>query len=64
MSRAKKTDEADLLAALKKGIMSVLNNPNAEPAEIMKAIEVGAKLLLIESKIGDDGNKSTHFFDR
>jgi hypothetical protein len=52
---AKKKPDA-FVRLLEAGVRDVLKNPAATPADRLKAIEVGAKLALIQHKVkaGDD----------
>ena len=52
-----------LLADLKENIRKVLDDPKSTPAERLKAIEVGTKLLMIQHRItGDDSGTDGKFF--
>lgn len=60
--KAKPAAEDDLLTEMRRAIMTVLANPKADPVDIMKAIEVGAKILAIQHKIRDKRSNHGSFF--
>lgn len=49
------------LSLLKRGIRNVLADKSAQPADKLKAIEVGAKLAAIEYKIKGGGDDDQFF---
>ena len=50
-----------LMIELKAAVKKVLDNPKSKPGEVLKAIEAGAKLLMIESKIDGTAPGSSYF---
>jgi hypothetical protein len=52
----------DLVAAMKTAILGVLNNPKADVVDIMKAVDVASKLLMIEHKIKGTSKSEGNFF--
>jgi hypothetical protein len=57
-----KSDE--LLSEMEAGILSMLKNKRLTNTERMKAIEAGAKVLMIRHKISDGGATDGAFFAR
>lgn len=51
MTRKPKTGDDDLLAAMRRAIMAVLDDKDADVTDRMKAIEAAAKILTLEHKI-------------
>jgi len=51
-----------LLADLRNAVKAVLSDAKATPAEKLKAIEAGSKLLMIQHKISDREDEGGNFF--
>lgn len=51
-----------LLAKLEKEILAMLDRPKLTPGEKLKAIEAGAKVLMIRHKIQEGGGGDGAFF--
>lgn len=58
---AKKNPDDDFMKLLEDGIRAVLSDANAPSAEKLKAIDSGAKLLMIRHKIGGSDGDSPYF---
>jgi hypothetical protein len=57
----RKNKEDDLLVALRDGILGVLRDPTISVVERAKMIEAGTRLLAIEAKLRDRGQKRGFF---
>jgi hypothetical protein len=55
-------NDAELVAAMKNAILGVLTNANADVVDIMKAVDVASKLLMIEHKIKGSSDNTKNFF--
>jgi hypothetical protein len=55
-------NDAELVAAMKNAILGVLTNKNADVVDVMKAVDVASKLLMIEHKIKGSGDQGKNFF--
>jgi hypothetical protein len=63
MARRKTKDKGDeLLEAMRRAIMTVLNDPKADLIDRTKAIEAGAKVLAIEYKVREKRARHGSFF--
>lgn len=63
MAGRKRKDKGDeLLDAMRRAIMTVLNDPKADLIDRSRAIDAGAKILSIEYKLRDRGPSGGSFF--
>ncbi|HWS65716.1 MAG TPA: hypothetical protein VN325_23400 [Steroidobacteraceae bacterium] len=53
-----------LLVKVEQEVMALLENKKLTPGERLKAIEVGAKVLMIRHKLEDGGDKDGSFFKK
>jgi hypothetical protein len=58
----KKPEKDEFLETLREGLLGVLKDDKASPGDKLKAIEIGAKLYMIQHKVKGIGDDSGKFF--